>query len=196
MMKKNIKWLFGILAVLSIVIVVNAAQLNQAYFPVVYVNLPTATRTPTPTKTPIPTKTPTPTKTPAPGQCLSGKTSGLCITNINYKPSSGGPLNESITIKNQGSAAVDIQNWRIVNDKSEKFDIPKFSLNGSSTVKIWTKTGTDDNNNLYMDLSVEFWNDITDCAYLRDDSKPRKTIDAICYGIDGLLYVPVLDETP
>jgi hypothetical protein len=127
---------------------------------------------------------------------LTGKTSGLCITSIIYKPQSGGALNESISIKNLGSSAVDIENWRVVNDQSEKFDIPKYSLNGNTTVKIWTKTGTDDSLNIYMDSSVQFWNDTKDCAYLRDDSQPRKTIDAICYGINGQLYIPNLDQIP
>lgn len=189
-MKKSLMWAVILCLILGTVLIVNAAQLNNYYMPVVYVSNPTATRTPTPTKTP------TPTHTPKPGACLSGKTSGLCITNIDYAPKSGGALNESISIKNLGSSAVDMEFWRVVNDRSEKFDIPKFSLNGNSTVKIWTKTGTNDSNNLYMNLTVQFWNDITDCAYLRDDSQPRKTIDAICYGINGLFFTPSLDEIP
>jgi hypothetical protein len=195
-MKTNIKWILVLGFLLSIGLIAEAAQLNQIYMPVVYINNPTPTSTPTPTKTPNPTRTPRPTSTPAPGQCLSGKTSGLCITIIDYQPKSGGSLNEYIGIKNLGSSAVDLENWRIVNDKSEKFDIPKYSLNSNITVKIWTKTGTNDSSNLYMDRTVEFWNDVTDCAYLRDDSKPRKTIDAICYGLNGLLFIPILDEAP
>jgi len=108
----------------------------------------------------------------------------------------GGVSNESISIKNLGSSAVDMQNWRVVNDSSEKYDIPKFSLSGSSTVKIWTKSGTNDNNDLYMNRTTQFWLDNQDCAYLRDDSQPRKTIDAICYGITGLMYIPNLDDIP
>lgn len=185
-MKKNLKWVLIVCIILGTVLIAEAAQINTIYMPLVYRNIPTAT----------PTKTPKPTATPKPGQCLSGKTTGLCITNIDYQPKSGGALNESISIKNMGSSAVDMENWRVVNDSSEKYDLPKFSLNGNSTVKIWTKTGTNDSNNLYMNLTVQFWNDVSDCAYLRDDSKPRKTIDAICYGFDGLLYAPILDEIP
>jgi hypothetical protein len=189
-MKKHLMWILILCLILGTVLIVNAAQLSNLYMPMVYVTIPTATSTPTPTKTP------TPTHTPKPGACLTGKTSGLCITNIDYAPKSGGALNESITIKNLGSSAVDMEFWRVVNDRSEKFDIPKFSLNGNSTVKIWTKTGTNNSSNLYMDLTVEFWNDVSDCAYLRDDSKPRKTIDAICYGFNGLFYAPSLEEIP
>ena len=189
-MKKNLMWVIAVCILLSIVMIVQAAQLNTIYMPVVFGSKPT------PTQTPTPTKTPKPTSTPAPGQCLSGKTTGLCITSIVYKPLTGGALNESISIKNLGSSAVDMENWRVVNDRSEKFDIPKFSLSGSSTVQIWTKSGTNDSKNLYMDRTVEFWNDNMDCAYLRDDSQPRKTIDAICYGINGQLYVPNLEQIP
>ena len=189
-MKKSLKWALVLCLILGTVLIANAAQINKYYMPVIYVTFPTATKTPTPTKTA------TPTKTPAPGQCLSGKTSGLCITNIDYLPKSGGALNESITIKNMGSTSVDMEFWKVVNDRSEKYDIPKFTLNGNSTVKIWTKTGTNDSNNLFMNQTVEFWNDVSDCAYLRDDSKPRKTIDAICYGISGLFFAPISDQIP
>jgi hypothetical protein len=197
-MSKKFRWALGILIALGLVIAVNAAGLYAYHLPLVYNDYPlaTPTRTSTPTKTSAPTKTPTPTSTPKPGQCLTGKTSGLCITSLDYNPKSGGSLNESISIKNLGSSAVDIEGWRILNDKSEKYDIPKFSLNANSTVKVWTKVGTDDSSNLYMDLDMEFWNNSTDCAYLRDDSRPRKTIDAICYGFDGTYYVPRLDISP
>lgn len=191
-MSKKSKWVLGILIVLSLVIVANAAELYMTYLPLVHMEYPT----PTPTRTPTPTKTPTPTPTHAPGACLSGKTSGLCFTSIDYKPKSGGSLNESISIKNLGKSSVDIEGWRVVNDKSEKYDIPKFSLNAGSTVKVWTKVGTDDANNLYMDRETEFWNDSRDCAYLRDDGHPRITIDAICYGYDGLFFTPSLDGIP
>ena len=186
-MSKILKWAIVLCLMLGTVLIANAAQLSNYYMPVVYVTNPTATRTP------IPTKTATPTKTPAPGECLTGKTSGLCIINIDYQPKSGGALNESITIKNLGSSPVDLEFWRVVNDRSEKFDIPEFSLNGNTTVKIWTKTGTNDSTNLYMDRTDEFWNNVSDCAYLRDDSQPRKTIDAICYGISGLFFAPSSD---
>jgi len=69
-------------------------------------------------------------------------------------------------------------------------------LSSSSTVKIWTKSGTNDSSNLYMNWPEQFWLDDADCAWLKDDSQPRKTIDAICYGISGLLYVPNLDDIP
>ena len=101
-MKMELKWVLAVCLILSFVIIVDAAQLNTIYFPVVYGNLLT------PTNTATPTKTPKPTSTPALGQCLSGKTTGLCITKIDYKPLSGGALNESISIKNLGSSAVDM----------------------------------------------------------------------------------------
>lgn len=191
-MSNKLRWALGILIALSLVVAANAAGLYAYHLPLVYNDYPL----PTATNTPTPTKTPTPTSTPKPGACLSGKTTGLCITGLDYKPTSGGSLNESISIKNLGSSAVDIEGWRIVNDSSEKYDIPKFSLSAGSTVKVWTKAGTNDSTNLYMGLDTEFWNDHKDCAYLRDDSHPRKSIDAICYGFDGSFYVPRLDLSP
>jgi hypothetical protein len=48
-----------------------------------------------------------------------------------------------------------------------------------------------------MDRTEEFWKDNVDCAYLRDDSDPRKTIDAICYNAStGLVFVPAAEDIP
>ncbi len=189
-MHKKIILGLAVLLTLSLVFVVQAAFQESYFMPLVYRKLPTATLTPTPTKTPTPTNTPG-----TPGRSL--KTTGVCITNIDYAPKTGGPLNESITIRNLSSSAVNMDNWRILNDKSEKFDIVKFTLNGLSNVKIWTKEGDDDSDELYMDRTEEFWKNNVDCAYLKDDSDPRKTIDSICYDSStGLFFAPALEETP
>lgn len=188
-MSKSVKWVLAVLLALGVVIVARASLLSVQYMPIVYkdypivpTNTPTPTLTPTPTKTP--TKTPTVTKTPD-TDCLSLKTSGVCITEIDYNPDKGGPLNEFIRLKNLSNNDVDMKNWRIVSDSHGAWEITKaFILDSKHEVQIWTKSGDDDSDDLYMDREEEFWNDKSDCAYVKDDD--RETVDAVCYK-DGLL---------
>jgi hypothetical protein len=185
-MSRKHKWILAALIVLSVVIIAQATSLQNLYLPLTYKNHLIATPTKTPTITPTPS-------TP----CLSGKASGVCIIDIDYKPTTGGPLNEFISIKNLGSSSVDMQGWRISSDSGNKFDIETdFTLAGVSTVKVWTKVGINDSSNLYMMRTTEFWKDNQDCAYLKDDSDQRKTIDGVCYGMSGLFYIPPLREIP
>ena len=99
-MSKRLQWGLAILIVLSIAFVAQATVLQNYYLPLVYRQVPTPTPTP---------------KT----ECLSGKTSGVCITDLEYK---GGIDEEVISIKNL-SSSVDMKDWRITSDTGNKFDI-------------------------------------------------------------------------
>jgi hypothetical protein len=186
-MSRKFKWVIAILVVLSVVIVAQATSLQSTYLPLVYNQEPTAT----PTHTPTPTVTPTPST-----ECLSGKDEGVCITDIIYKPTTS-QLDEVVSIKNLDSSSIELENWRLVNEKSEKWIFPLLStLNAKATVNVWTKPGVNNSTNIYMNSATEFWKDNADCAYLRDNSEPtRKTIDRICWK-DGHFYVPALWEIP
>jgi len=192
-MSKSLKWILAVIFALSVVIVARASLQINNYLPVVYKDfpVPTVTITPTPTVTPTPTKTPSPTKTPD-TPCLSLKTKGVCITDIDYDPSSGGPLNEVIRLKNLSSSSVDMKNWRISSDSGHKYDLTSaFTLSASGTVKIWTKSGDNDTDDLYMDRAEEFWNNHADCAYVIDDDGEK--VDSVCYTEDdtlGLIFFP------
>lgn len=183
-MVKKIVWVAVALLTLSLVFAAQAALTNPLYLPLVYNQKPTATNTP------IPTRTPTPTATKTPGACLSGKTSGVCITAIDYNPRTGGPLNEVLTLKNLSSSTVNLKDWRISSDSGNKYDInADFNLNANAIVKIWTKVGDNDADDIFMDRTEPFWNDHADCAYVKDED--RKTVDAICYEADtGLFFTP------
>jgi hypothetical protein len=173
-MSNRLKWFLAALIALGVVFIAQATSLSSLYLPLVYNKYLIAT----------------PTNTPKPGECLSGKTNGVCITDIDYKPITS-PLDEFVSIKNKGNSSVNMELWRVSSDSGNKFDlIDEFTLSVSATVKIWTKHGDDNSTNIYMDLENEFWNDSKDCAWLKDDSDPRKTIDGVCYGTNGQIYSP------
>lgn len=179
-MSKRIKWLLALLIALGSVVVARAALVEIFYLPLVLSGNPII-------PTPKPTSTP---NTP----CLSLKTTGLCITGIDFNPYTGGPLNESINLRNISSSSVDMEDWRISSDshgKEFKYTFPAFTIGSNGSVKIWTKQGADDSNDLYMNREEEYWNDITDCAHLMNDADPREKIDSICYHEDealGLIF--------
>jgi hypothetical protein len=180
-MPHRVKLLFALLLALLSFVVVQAALLEIQYLPLARSGYPIIP-TPTPTKTPV---------TP----CLSLKTTGVCITAIDVDPYSGGPLNEFIRLQNVSSSSVDMKNWRISCDSGNKFDISfNFTLGVNSTVEIWTKPGTNDSDDLFMNRKEEFWHDHEDCAYVKNDEDPREQVDGICYGAeDGLglfFFVP------
>jgi hypothetical protein len=76
-----------------------------------------------------------------------------------------------------------MEDWRISSDSGNKYDLTfKFSLSSNATVKVWTKSGDNDTDELFMDREEEFWNDHADCVYVVDDD--RDLIDAYCYPED------------
>jgi len=175
-MSSKLKWALAALIVLSVVIIAQATSLQSRYIPLAYNKYLVAT----------------PTNTPKPGECLSGKTKGVCITDIDYKPITS-ELDEFVSIKNKGNSSVEMELWRVSSDSGNKFDLlDEFTLAVGSTVKIWTKNGDNNSTNIYMDREIQFWNDSKDCAYLKDLSDPKNTItiDGVCYGTSGLFYSP------
>jgi hypothetical protein len=199
-MHKKVVLRLAVILILTVAFVAQAALQETSYMPLVYRQIPSATLTatvtltPTATQSPGPTKTPTPTKTPN-TPCLSGKTSGVCITDLDFAPDNG-PLNEFLTLKNLGSSSVSLEDWRISSETGHKYDITvDFSLGASATVKIWTKSGDNDSDEIFMDLTEEFWKNSGDCAYVKDDE--GDPVDAICpLDEDGLFYVPAPDQYP
>lgn len=174
-MSKRIQLSLAVLLTLGSVIVVRAALQELLYLPLIRSGYPVI-------PTPVPTNTP---NTP----CLSLKTTGICITKIDFAPFSGGPLNEFIRLENLSSSeTIDMENWRISSDTGNKFDIDfEFNLGTDDTVEIWTKPGNNTFDDLFMNRKEEFWHDREDCAYVMNDEEPRQQVDGICYIEDDAL---------
>jgi hypothetical protein len=110
-----------------------------------------------------------------------------------YNPSSGNPLNEYIAIKNIASKTFNLTDWYIRDDGTNRYDFPSgFTLGGGKTVRVWSSAGFNTATDLYWNSPVEVWNDVNDCAYLRDNSEGKKIlIDRYCYSKDddGIILV-------
>jgi hypothetical protein len=204
-MSTKMKWFLAVLAGFGFMFAARAALNPPYYFPLVYKNhsvptltpaitgTPTATFTQTATVTPTGTlatatrtRTPTPTRTATP-------VPGVFIVHIEYQPDDD-PLDEYISIRNQGSSSVVMTDWIVRDDSGNIFTFPRFTLTAFTTVKVWTKFGQNNPLNLYWGRTEEVWNDHSDCAYLRkpDDKDPGGTVlvDSMCYRDPGLFWRP------
>jgi hypothetical protein len=173
---KKFRWIIAFLVLLITTGMVRMALNNVIYLPVV---ISDATQTPIPsssqTPTPTATSTSTPTSTPKP--------SGIEIDEIVQSDQVNFPLNEYVSIHNYTSSAVSLTDWFIRDDGNNRYDFPNgFSISSGGTIKLWTRDGVDTNTELFWGSEVEVWNDVHDCAYLRDDSEgENELIDVYCY---------------
>jgi hypothetical protein len=199
-----IKWLLAIILGIGFVFIARASIQSNISLPIVPNGEPTETPTPSITPTPTPTNTPTgtititatptrthtitgtlptstPTHTPTPTATL---VPGVFIVDIIYAPETH-PLDEYVTIRNQTKKYVPMEGWTLRDENKNVFTFPRYTLVSWASVKVWTKSGVIDPENLYWGRSEPVWNDHGDCAYLRDDD--GKLIDNECYGTSRLL---------
>jgi hypothetical protein len=157
---------------------VQIALANDIYLPLIIAN-PSLTPTITPSTTPTltPTSSPTPTATPD---------NAILIEEI-VNSDSMDPFDEYISIRNYKSSSVTLTGWFIRDDGENRYDFPEgFIITGNKTVRIWTKEGGDTDTDLFWGSPVEVWNDVQDCAYLRDDSEgENELVDVYCYSKTG-----------
>lgn len=173
-------WIF---ALIILIVATGLAQItlgNLVYLPVVLKD-PTLT----PTITPSPTLTPRPTLTPTPG--------GIKIIEVFQSKTENNPLDEYVSIHNYNSTAVSLTDWFIRDDGLHRYNFPNgYSIPSKQTIRIWTKDGINTTTDLYWGSPEEVWNDVQDCAYLRDNSDgDSKLIDVYCYKVteSGLLMI-------
>jgi hypothetical protein len=169
---------------------------STAHLPVIANYEITVTLTPSPTVTPTgtititatPTRTPTitgtlptatQTRTPTPTRTL---VPGVFIVDIEYAPDTH-LLDEYVLIRNQTAEFIPLEGWTLRDDDISNENIytfPTYTLVSWASVKIWTKAGIIDPQNLYWGRTEPVWNDYGDCAYLRDDE--FVLMDSECYG--------------
>lgn len=192
-----LKWFLGVLLGAGIFIVARASIQSTIYLP----SIPnekiteTATLTPTPSQTPTPTGTITITATPTITHTITGTlptatqtrtptptatlVPGVFIVSIEYAPLTN-PLDEYVTVRNHYNKFIPMQGWTLRDDNKNVFTFPLYTLVNYASVKVWTKAGIIDPENLYWGRNDPVWNDHGDCAYLRDEK--GKLIDSFCYG--------------
>jgi len=179
----------------GMVLIARASLLSTVYMPLIPLQDKTDTPTPsstptqtstgtititaTPTRTPtitgtLPTATRTPTQTPTPTLVP-----GVFIIDIEYAPETH-PLDEYVLIRNQTRNIIPLQGWTLRDESKNIFTFPRYSLTAYAYVKIWTKAGVIDPENVYWGRTEPVWNDYGDCAYLRNDK--FTLMDSECYG--------------
>jgi len=134
------------------------AQADTLYQPLVIYEWPPVP--PGSTATPTRTTTPTPTNTPTqlPNEVV-----------INYIES-GDKNEEYVRVKNRTTETVDITGWTIkAKESGKKYTFPSFYLDPNDAVKVWTKVGSNTEENLYWGLTSEVWDDDDDCGRLGDN---------------------------
>jgi len=186
-----LKWFLGLLLVAGFVIIAQASIQSTTYLPLI----PNEEITETPTLTPTPTGTITITATPTVTHTITGTlptatqtrtltptptlVPGVFIVSIDYAPLTH-PLDEYVTIRNQYKEFVPMEGWTLRDDNQIIYTFPRYTLVDLASVKVWTKDGVIDPENLYWGRTEPVWNDYGDCAYLRDEE--GKLIDSFCYG--------------
>ena len=197
---KLIKWLLALLLGTGLVFIARASIQSTVYLPLVPNQEITQTVTPSLTPTPTgtititatPTRTPTitgtlptatQTRTPTPTATL---VPGVFIVDIEFAPETH-PLDEYVTIRNQTGKFIPMEGWTLRDENQNTYTFPHYTLISWATVKVWTKAGTIDPENLYWGRIEPVWNDHGDCAYLRDDE--GKLIDSECYGALRLIQI-------
>jgi len=191
-----LKTLLACLLGVGVFLIARASIQSTYYLPLVPIRemteTPTPSRTPTPTGTititATPTRTPTvtgtlptatQTRTPTPTRTL---VPGVFIVDIEYAPETH-PLDEYVLIRNQTDYFIPLEGWTLRDDDISNeniFTFPHYNLVPWASVKIWTKAGVLDPENIYWGRTEPVWNDYGDCAYLRDDE--FKMMDSECYG--------------
>lgn len=78
---------------------------------------------------------------------------------------------EHIVIENGGAKDQDMARWMITNDRLDTYRFPAgFVLPAGASVRVWTKSGTDTETDLYWGSEKEVWGGQGGTAYLRDRS--------------------------
>lgn len=108
---------------------------------------------------------------------------GVFIVDIEYAPLTH-PLDEYVTIRNQFEEFIPMEGWTLRDENQNVFTFPRYTLVDLASVKVWTKSGVIDPENLYWGRIEPVWNDHGDCAYLRDEE--GRLIDSFCYGSRSL----------
>lgn len=77
---------------------------------------------------------------------------------------------EYVEIQNDTADAVGMESWTLRDARNHVFKFPVFELPAGSSVKVWTKAGVNDAENLFWGRRLPVWNNKGDTAVLRDEN--------------------------
>ena len=108
--------------------------------------------------------------TPEPSRFTGQLPATVRITHIEYDPEGRDLDSEYVRIKNLGSVPATLTNWTLSDLSGHTFVFPRFTLDQSASVRVWTKEGIDTTTDLYWGRRAAVWTNIGDRAYLRDSA--------------------------
>jgi hypothetical protein len=93
----------------------------------------------------------------------------VAITFIEFAPPGRDIDGEYVRIENNTAAPIDLAGWTL-RDQGHKhvYTFRSFILAPGAVVQLWTRSGADDEANLYWGSSAAIWNNIGDTAILSD----------------------------
>lgn len=92
------------------------------------------------------------------------------ISEISYNPPGRDVESEFVTIQNDTASAVNLNHFTLRDIAHHVFTFPTFTLQSGFSVKIWTKAGTNNPENLFWGHGLAIWNNTGDTAILKDQN--------------------------
>lgn len=105
-------------------------------------------------------------KSPAPFVPMAP--TGVAIAHLEFDPPGKDIDGEYVLLRNEGGAPADLSGWVLRDTSDHVFTFGSFSLAPGAEVKIWTKAGEPDAQNLYFGSKTPIWNNSGDTATLLD----------------------------
>lgn len=93
----------------------------------------------------------------------------VAVTYVEFDPAGSDLAGEYVRIQNNTGSDVDLTGWTLQDEgKKHSFTFPSFTLAAGAEASLWTKSGTDDDSNLYWGNRSAIWNNTGDTAQLLD----------------------------
>ena len=89
---------------------------------------------------------------------------------IIFNPPGPDVRGEYVVIQNDTAADASLTNWTLRDAANHLFTFPSFALRAGFSVKVWTKAGASDAENLFWRHRSAIWNNTGDTAILRDQN--------------------------
>ncbi|NNJ10961.1 lamin tail domain-containing protein [Chloroflexales bacterium ZM16-3] len=105
----------------------------------------------------------------APVVATSTPITGIDIAHIEYDPPGDDVEGEYVLIWNTTDTPIDMSGWELSDgDEKHTYIFMAFTIESGAEVKLWTKRGADDENNLYWNNRSAIWNNDGDTGTLKD----------------------------